>query len=72
VECVGLPATVRQALDSTRRRGRCVLNGLPSQPVELDITELVFGEKHVVGSLASAWQFERAIELIASGRLRPP
>jgi L-iditol 2-dehydrogenase len=71
VECVGLPATVRQALDSTRRRGRCVLNGLPSQPVELDITELVFGEKHVVGSLASAWQFERAIELIASGRLRP-
>jgi len=71
VECVGVPATVRQALDATRRRGRCVLSGLPSQPVELDVTELVFGEKHVVGSLASAWQFERAIELIAGGRLRP-
>jgi threonine dehydrogenase-like Zn-dependent dehydrogenase len=71
VECVGLPDTVRQAVDATRRRGRCVLNGLPSAAVELDITELVFGEKLVVGSLASAWQFERAIELISSGRLQP-
>jgi len=71
VECVGLPTTVRTALDATRRRGRCVLNGLPSTPVELDITELVFGEKRVVGSLASAWQFERAIELVAGGRLQP-
>jgi L-iditol 2-dehydrogenase len=71
VECVGLPVTVRQALQATRRRGRCVLNGLPSLPVEVDISELVFGEKHVVGSLASAWQFERAIDLICAGRLRP-
>lgn len=71
VECVGVPATVRQALEATRRRGRCVLNGLPSQPVELDVTELVFGEKHVVGSIASAWQFERVIDLIDSGRLQP-
>jgi len=71
VECVGVQATVRQALDATRRRGRCVLNGLPSTPVEVDLTEVVFGEKHVVGSLASAWQFERAIDLIAAGRLQP-
>jgi 2-desacetyl-2-hydroxyethyl bacteriochlorophyllide A dehydrogenase len=71
VECVGRPVTVQQALDATRRRGTCVLNGLPSAAVTVDITELVFGEKRVVGSLASAWQFERAIDLIASGRLRP-
>jgi threonine dehydrogenase-like Zn-dependent dehydrogenase len=58
-------------LDATRRRGRCVLNGLPSTPLELDIAELVFGEKHVVGSLASAWQFERTMDLIASGRVKP-
>jgi threonine dehydrogenase-like Zn-dependent dehydrogenase len=71
VECVGVAQTVQQALDATRRRGRCVLNGLPSAPLELDIVELVFGEKHVVGSLASAWQFERTMELIASGRVTP-
>jgi len=71
VECVGTAGTVQQALDATRRRGRCVLNGLPAAPVELDIGELVFGEKHVVGSLASAWQFERTIDLIAAGRVQP-
>jgi 2-desacetyl-2-hydroxyethyl bacteriochlorophyllide A dehydrogenase len=71
IECVGLPETVQQALDATRRRGTCVLSGLPSATVQMDITELVFGEKHVVGSLASAWQFERAIQLIADGKLRP-
>jgi threonine dehydrogenase-like Zn-dependent dehydrogenase len=71
VECVGSPVTVQQALDATRRLGRCVLNGLPSEPIPLNISDLVFGEKHVVGSLASAWQFERAIELVATGRVRP-
>jgi 2-desacetyl-2-hydroxyethyl bacteriochlorophyllide A dehydrogenase len=71
VECVGVAQTVQQALDATRRRGRCVLNGLPGAPLELDIVELVFGEKHVVGSLASAWQFERTMELIAAGRVTP-
>lgn len=71
VECVGVAETVQQALDATRRRGRCVLNGLPSAPVELDIVEVVFGEKHVVGSLASAWQFERTIDLIASRQVHP-
>jgi threonine dehydrogenase-like Zn-dependent dehydrogenase len=71
VECVGRPETVQQALDATRRLGCCVLNGLPSEPLRLDLTEVVFGEKRVVGSLASAWQFERAIDLIVSGRLQP-
>jgi L-iditol 2-dehydrogenase len=71
VECVGRAETVQHALAATRRRGRCVLNGLPNAPVELDVSDLVFGEKHIVGSLASAWQFERAIDLIAVGRLQP-
>jgi threonine dehydrogenase-like Zn-dependent dehydrogenase len=71
VECVGLEATIQQALDATRRCGRCVVSGLPGGPVSLDVTDLVFGEKHVLGSLASAWQFERTIALIAAGRIRP-
>lgn len=71
IECVGIEATVQQAIAATRRRGRCVLNGIPGGPVTLDLGELVFGEKQVVGSLASAWQFERTIDLIVGGRVRP-
>ena len=71
VECVGIEATVRQAIDATRRRGRCVLSGLPDRPVSLDLSGIVFGEKRIVGSLASAWQFGRTIDLIASGRIHP-
>jgi threonine dehydrogenase-like Zn-dependent dehydrogenase len=71
VECVGVEATVQQALDCTRRLGRCVIAGLPGAPVRLDVTELVFGEKQVAGSLASAWQFGRTVALVASGRITP-
>jgi 2-desacetyl-2-hydroxyethyl bacteriochlorophyllide A dehydrogenase len=71
VECVGLEATVQQALDATRRLGRCVISGLPGAALRLELTELVFGEKQLLGSLASAWQFGRTVALVASGRIAP-
>jgi threonine dehydrogenase-like Zn-dependent dehydrogenase len=33
--------------------------------------EVVFGEKQVVGALASAWHFGKAMDLIASRRINP-
>lgn len=71
LECVGVERSVQQALDMTRRGGRCVLGGLPVQPLQLDIQEVVFGEKVVVGALASAWQFGKAMDLITSRRINP-
>jgi L-iditol 2-dehydrogenase len=71
IECVGAGSTIQQALDATRRQGRCVLAGIPSEPVTLDVAPVVFGEKRVRGALASAWQFERALALIAAGRVHP-
>jgi 2-desacetyl-2-hydroxyethyl bacteriochlorophyllide A dehydrogenase len=71
LECVGVEKSVQQALDMTRRGGRCVLGGLPVAPLRLEMQEVVFGEKQVVGALASAWQFGKALDLISSRRLNP-
>jgi threonine dehydrogenase-like Zn-dependent dehydrogenase len=58
-------------MDMTRRGGRCVLGGLPVEPLSMDMQEVVFGEKQVVGALASAWHFGRSLNLISSGRIDP-
>ena len=71
MECVGVEATFQQALDMTRRGGRCVLGGLPVEPLCLNMEEVVFGEKQVVGALASAWHFGKSISLITSRRIDP-
>jgi L-iditol 2-dehydrogenase len=71
MECVGVEESVQQAIDMTRRGGRCVLGGLPVKPQKLDLKEVVFGEKQLVGAMASVWQFGRALDLIVNKRLNP-
>lgn len=64
IECVGIPATASQMLHLTRRGGRCVMSGIPSESVKMDLSPLVFGEIELVGVHATAWQFPRAMRLI--------
>jgi 2-desacetyl-2-hydroxyethyl bacteriochlorophyllide A dehydrogenase len=71
MECVGVEASVQQAIDMTRRGGRCVLGGLPVKPLSLDMKEVVFGEKQLVGAMASVWQFGKALDLIVNKRVNP-
>lgn len=71
LECVGIAETAQQAVKATRRRGRCVLSGLPDRPVALDLSDIVFGQKRIIGALASAWHFGRTIDLIASAQIHP-
>ena len=52
LDCIGIPATVQQALRATwpgvrglRPRGTAVLVGVPQTPVELDMRFLLLGER---------------------------
>ena len=65
VECVGIESTGQLAGRITRRRGRLVVMGVFPRPSPLDFTDLLFGEKTVMGSMGGYGQFERAIQMMA-------
>jgi len=67
IECVGIEATVGQMLDVVRKGGRCVMAGIPSDRMNVDLSRLVLGEVELVGVHATAWQFPRAMKLIENG-----
>jgi (R,R)-butanediol dehydrogenase/meso-butanediol dehydrogenase/diacetyl reductase len=65
MECVGIESTGQLAGRITRRRGRLVVMGVFPRPSPLDFTDLLFGEKTVMGSMGGYGQFERAIQMMA-------
>ncbi len=67
IECVGIAETVSQMVHLVRRGGRCVMAGIPSQKISLDLLDLVFGEVELAGVMATAWQFSRAMRMIELG-----
>jgi L-iditol 2-dehydrogenase len=72
IECAGLPVTVAQGLDMVKRGGRLVLFGVnkPDTMVEFSPFRIYREEISIVGSVLSAGACPRALELIASKRLR--
>jgi 2-desacetyl-2-hydroxyethyl bacteriochlorophyllide A dehydrogenase len=64
IECVGIASTVAQMVHLARRGGRCVMAGMPSAPISMDLLDLVFGEIELTGVMATAWQFPRAMRMI--------
>lgn len=71
LEMSGAPSAIRQAMRITRPGGRVSLMGIPANPVELDISEMIFkglDVKCIVGRrIAQTWQTMHT--LLASGRL---
>lgn len=66
IDCVAIPEVTRQAVASLRagrlgieRGGRCVLVGIPKQPLELDPVDLLMKEKSLAGALAGSCAQER-------------
>lgn len=70
LECAGVPQTLQWALGMLRRGGRCAMVGIPTEPVALNMQQLVLDELEVVGSRASAGEMRRVIPLMADGRIR--
>jgi L-iditol 2-dehydrogenase len=69
-EVVGNTAALNTAIRSVTRGGRAVLVGNISPEVSLPLQVVVTRELSLFGSCASAGEYPRAIELVASGQIR--
>jgi len=69
-EVVGNSAALSTAVRSVARGGRVVLVGNISPEVQLPLQIVVARELTLMGSCASAGEYPRAIELVASGAIR--
>jgi L-iditol 2-dehydrogenase len=70
VEAVGRKETVAAAIDSVRKGGSVVLVGNISPEVTLPLQKVVTRQIRLQGSCASAGEYSRAMELLASGAIR--
>ncbi|MGA9061738.1 MAG: 2,3-butanediol dehydrogenase [Terracidiphilus sp.] len=70
IECVGQPTTAQLAGRLTRTRGRLVVMGVFEKPAPLDLTDLVFREKTVSGSMSGFGMYDDTIRLMADPRFR--
>ena len=68
VECAGLEKTGMLAGHITGRTGRIVVMGVFEQPALLDYTDVVYGEKQIIGSMGGYGVFDDAIAMMADGR----
>ena len=69
LEAVGRNETVAAAIDSVRKGGTVVLVGNIAPQVTLPLQKVVTRQIRLQGSCASAGEYPRAIELLASGAI---
>ena len=69
IEAVGRTETVQASIDSVRKGGTVVLVGNVAPEVALPLQKVVTRQIRLQGSCASAGEYPRAIELLASGAL---
>jgi len=70
VEAVGRNETVAAAVESVRKGGTVVLVGNTSPEVALPLQKVVTRQIRLQGSCASAGEYPRAMELLASGAIQ--
>ncbi len=70
VEAVGVADTIRTAVDCVSKGGRITLVGNISPEVTLPLQKVVSRQLRLQGSCASAGEYPKAIELLASGRIQ--
>jgi L-iditol 2-dehydrogenase len=70
VEAVGRTETVTASVESVRRGGTVVLVGNISREVSIPLQKVVTRQIRLQGSCASAGEYPRAMELLASGAIQ--
>lgn len=70
MECAGQPLTAQLAGRLTRTRGRLVIMGVFEKPAPLDLTDLVFREKTVSGSMSGYGLYDETIRLMSDARFK--
>jgi L-gulonate 5-dehydrogenase len=69
IEAVGLPKTLREAVEMVSAAGRVVILGLSSKLAELPISETIKKELDIVASRLNNNRFSEAIKLIERGEV---
>jgi (R,R)-butanediol dehydrogenase/meso-butanediol dehydrogenase/diacetyl reductase len=70
VECAGQPSTAQLAGRLTRTRGRLIVMGAFEKPAALDLTDLVFREKTVRGSMSGYGLYDETIRMMTDPRFK--
>ncbi len=70
IECAGQPATILMAGRLTRTRGRLVIMGVFDKPAALDLTDIVYREKVVSGSMSGYGLYDESIRIMSDPRFR--
>ena len=70
-ECVGIPATAQLALELARSGGTIVIVGVFEAPASIDLFNLMFNQKTIVGSPIYVHEAKTAIALLADKRVDP-
>jgi L-iditol 2-dehydrogenase len=69
VECAGTPQACAWAIAVTRKAGRLVMNGLPTQPIEIPWGPITLAELDILGVRANPNTAAPALALMASGAI---
>ncbi len=70
MECAGQAATVLMAGKLTRTRGRLVIMGVFEKPAAIDLTDVVFREKTISGSMSGYGVYDETIRIMTDPRFR--
>lgn len=70
VECAGQPTSALLAGRLTRTRGRLIVMGVFDQAAPVDLTDLVFREKTITGSMSGYGLYEETIQMMTSPEFR--
>jgi L-iditol 2-dehydrogenase len=71
VECTGQPGPAVEAFDMIRKNGRISINGVYHEPVAIPLNKIAQWNLTITGPKAEGgWAMERAIPLVADGRLK--
>lgn len=71
LECAGQPSSVLTAGRITRTRGRLVVMGVFEKPEAVDLTDLVFREKVISGSMSGYGFYDQTIRMMSDPCFRP-
>ena len=71
IETAGQPGTVAMALKATRKQGRIVEVGIFEEPIQVEMNDLVFNERELIGIMNNGGEFPQAIQMLADGRVDP-
>ena len=70
IECAGQPGSVLMAARLTRTRGHLVIMGVFEKPALVDLSDLVFREKTISGSMSGYGLYDETIRIMTDPRFR--